>query len=229
MSSSVMWLLGRHMGAGPDSRWGFDVGASTEFPATPPVRRWRHVSQGRRRLTAVATLVTGAAVALSPSQDAVLPALTLLGAVVLGWLIVLRRTDSPVGPALAWCGAAVAVSMTAEHVADGAAGAGAASLVGPVAVGLWPVNLAGLFALLLVFPEGHPPGRIWRWVPWLFPNREALVRLVGAVLAEQHDDWTEQRRYLGLEVPKECRHALEKKNAPADQEDPLTITSALSA
>ena len=73
----------------------------------------------------MATLVTGAAVALSPSQDAVLPALTLLGAVVLGWLIVLRRTDSPVGPALAWCGAAVAVSMTAEHVADGAAGAGA--------------------------------------------------------------------------------------------------------
>lgn len=128
-------------------------------------------------LTAVATLVTGAAAALSPSQDAVPPALTLLGAVVLGWLIVVRRTDSPVGPALAWCGAAVAVSMTAEHVADGAAGAGAASLVGPVAVGLWPVNLAGLFALLLVFPEGLPPGRIWRWVPWLF------VVSTGVVLA----------------------------------------------
>ncbi|MCA0293412.1 MAG: histidine kinase [Actinobacteria bacterium] len=128
-------------------------------------------------LTAVATLVTGAAVALSPSQDAVLPALTLLGAVVLGWLIVVRRTDSTVGPALAWCGAAVAVSMTAEHVADGAAGAGAASVVGPVAVGLWPVNLAGLFALLLVFPEGLPPERIWRWVPWLF------VVSTGVVLA----------------------------------------------
>ena len=42
----------------------------------------------------------------------------------------------------------------------------------------------------------------------IFPNRESAIRLIGAVLAEQHDEWTEMRRYIGLDVLKRCRLAL---------------------
>jgi transposase-like protein len=39
----------------------------------------------------------------------------------------------------------------------------------------------------------------------IFPDRAAMLRLIGAVLAEQTDEWADQHRYMGLEILADCR------------------------
>ena len=58
----------------------------------------------------------------------------------------------------------------------------------------------------------------------IFPDRDALIRLVGAVLAEQHDEWTEMRRYIGLDVLAKSRLSMIETAEP--EEMPLTAITA---
>ncbi len=72
------------------------------------------------------------------------------------------------------------------------------------------------------FPDGlwqqiwsnNPNERLNREIPrrtdsvGIFPNRDAITRLVGAILAEQTDEWTEGRRYLGLDILAKSRLTL---------------------
>jgi putative transposase len=67
----------------------------------------------------------------------------------------------------------------------------------------------------------------------IFPDRDSAIRLIGAVLAEQHDEWTEGRRYLGLDVLSRARLTVipdsETDNTAAPQEVTATPAEALSA
>ncbi len=59
----------------------------------------------------------------------------------------------------------------------------------------------------------------------IFPDRGAIIRLVGAVLAEQHDEWIETHRYFGLEILAK----VDAGNTPADTPEISVTPEALTA
>ena len=53
----------------------------------------------------------------------------------------------------------------------------------------------------------------------IFPNEAAIIRLIGAVLLEQNDEWQLQHRYMQVEVMAEL-------TSPASPADPQRIPCA---
>ena len=154
-----------------------------------------------RVLTSAATGVVGAGVALGLTSDNRPQALVSLAgavAVLVAWVVVAREPSSPVGPALAWSSAGVATSMVIDVLAGSAYTAHPlplAAVARPIWVGSWPITLVGVFALVLVFPDGRSPHRLWRVLPWLYAaGTFALVlgewgarELNGRIVGESSD------------------------------------------
>ena len=59
----------------------------------------------------------------------------------------------------------------------------------------------------------------------IFPNRDAIIRLVGAVLAEQTDEWAEGRRYLSLDVLTRSRFQAIDNSGIEVNDEPLELSA----
>src|SRR3954447_13872497 len=109
----------------------------------------------------------------------VMPELAAPGLAVAGaWVIVRHAPTNPTGPALAWTGGAIAFVTALDVLTVPESPAHRLPLAGAFATttaGTWPLVLAGLLALLLVFPDGRARGRHWGTIPWLYAAATVLV------------------------------------------------------
>ena len=147
---------------------------------------------------ASATVVAGVVTGAVEGADLLLVfSVAAIVGVTVGWVIVRRDARSPVGPAVAWSVAAIAAvnlhNVLGSHL--------------PWSTALWPFNLAGVFALLLVFPDGPRPGRLWFALPWAFLSAELGLQIClwgstqdGGRVTGSAPTWRLDVGYLGMFV-----------------------------
>jgi len=150
------------------------------------MRRWCF-----RALTALAAAVVllGALTGAVHGEPLLVALAVLSSAAPLGAAVILaRRPEAAVAPALAWSSASVVLVLLNDTVAASAGTSNplpGSSVATHWWVGDWPLNVAGVLALLLVFPHGSGgtggsgrSRRLQAWarvVPWLFAVGTGLV------------------------------------------------------
>jgi hypothetical protein len=125
--------------------------------------------------------------------DQAINLVSLLGPPLLGGLLASRRPSNPYGwlwvaYGLGW----TVVGFTNAYVtyvsASGTEVLGWAGLIGWVN-GFAFVSLLGLTALiLLLFPDGRPPSRRWRWLAWAIGVLVVVTTIASALLPAGEDD-----------------------------------------
>ena len=125
--------------------------------------------------------------------DQAINLVSLLGPPLLGGLLALRRPSNPYGwlwvaYGLGWAVVGFTNAYVTYVTASGTEVLGWAGLIAWVN-GFAFVSLLGLTALiLLLFPDGRPPSRRWRWLVWAIGVLVVVATIASALLPAGEDD-----------------------------------------